>query len=473
MYIRQSFIRLSYKTNMAVVSMNSLMNGKDSRWLQLEVCREFQRNKCSRSDTECKFAHPAANVDVQNGKVTACYDSIKGRCNRTKPPCKYFHPPQHLKDQLLINGRNHLALKNALVQQMGLVANQPMVPGQVTAPIPNPAYLAQLPTTQIGNAFNPYFSHSNPLMNPLSQFFAPNPNSLTMAAAMQQTVVSQNVQAPDRLDMDLSKISPFYYDNLTLPGLMPFKRHPGDKAGLPMFQPSAAAAYQQLFQFVPQQADYPPTSTTTALSAMPKPQPQVVTQPQQPQQTPQSIVPQKSQTPELPPTQTQLQSQQLVAFHQLLAMSPQQQQQLQHQQQLQQQQSLQQQHQSLQQQQQAQLAQVQNQAQVHLAQSQAQVQNQLQDPTQQAQMQQHQAFAAVFNQLIAMRPPPPPLAAFQAPQLAPNPNLMTSPSMKQFIAAQIQHHIHNTNLTPAAINGNINTKSDEEVQQPFKKMKTA
>lgn len=57
--------------------MNNLLNGKDSRWLQLEVCREFQRNKCSRPDTECKFAHPPANVEVQNGRVTACYDSIK------------------------------------------------------------------------------------------------------------------------------------------------------------------------------------------------------------------------------------------------------------------------------------------------------------------------------------------------------------------------------------------------------------
>lgn len=61
----------------AMVNMTSLLNGKDSRWLQLEVCREFQRNKCSRQDTECKFAHPPANVEVQNGKVTACYDSIK------------------------------------------------------------------------------------------------------------------------------------------------------------------------------------------------------------------------------------------------------------------------------------------------------------------------------------------------------------------------------------------------------------
>lgn len=60
-----------------MVNMNSLLNGKDSRWLQLEVCREFQRNKCSRPDTECKFAHPPATVEVQNGRVTACYDSIK------------------------------------------------------------------------------------------------------------------------------------------------------------------------------------------------------------------------------------------------------------------------------------------------------------------------------------------------------------------------------------------------------------
>lgn len=61
----------------SMVNMNSLLSGKDSRWLQLEVCREFQRNKCSRPDTECKFAHPPANVEVQNGRVTACYDSIK------------------------------------------------------------------------------------------------------------------------------------------------------------------------------------------------------------------------------------------------------------------------------------------------------------------------------------------------------------------------------------------------------------
>ncbi|XP_040358449.1 muscleblind-like protein 1 [Ixodes scapularis] len=115
--------------------MAAAANVKDSRWLQLEVCREYQRNKCSRQDAECKFAHPPPNVEVQNGRVIACYDSIKGRCNREKPPCKYFHPPQHLKDQLLINGRNHLALKNALLQQMPL---QAMLPGQLPTAVVSP-----------------------------------------------------------------------------------------------------------------------------------------------------------------------------------------------------------------------------------------------------------------------------------------------------------------------------------------------
>ena len=64
-------------SSLALLNMSNLINQKDSRWLQLEVCREFQRNKCSRCDTECKFAHPTSNVEVQNGRVTACYDSIK------------------------------------------------------------------------------------------------------------------------------------------------------------------------------------------------------------------------------------------------------------------------------------------------------------------------------------------------------------------------------------------------------------
>ncbi|XP_076181233.1 protein muscleblind isoform X12 [Ptiloglossa arizonensis] len=76
---------------MAMVNMNNLLNGKDSRWLQLEVCREFQRNKCTRPDTECKFAHPPHNVEVQNGRVTACYDSIKVSVNEVSTTSFLIH----------------------------------------------------------------------------------------------------------------------------------------------------------------------------------------------------------------------------------------------------------------------------------------------------------------------------------------------------------------------------------------------
>lgn len=50
---------------------------RDTKWLTLEVCREFQRGTCSRSDTECKFAHPSRSCHVENGRVIACFDSLK------------------------------------------------------------------------------------------------------------------------------------------------------------------------------------------------------------------------------------------------------------------------------------------------------------------------------------------------------------------------------------------------------------
>uniref|UniRef100_A0A1B6JFY6 C3H1-type domain-containing protein n=1 Tax=Homalodisca liturata TaxID=320908 RepID=A0A1B6JFY6_9HEMI len=240
---------------MAMVNMNNLLNGKDSRWLQLEVCREFQRNKCSRPDTECKFAHPPANVEVQNGRVTACYDSIKGRCNRDKPPCKYFHPPQHLKDQLLINGRNHLALKNALMQQMGLTPGQPLVPGQVPTVATNP-YLAGMP--QVGSTFSPYFS-PGPIIPAMM-----GPDPATQLGMVQQTVVTQQkMPRSDRLEpsvlglptaQELPRKRPRDPSDdllLAFPGMVPYKRAAGDKSGVPVYQPSATA-YQQLLQpFVP------------------------------------------------------------------------------------------------------------------------------------------------------------------------------------------------------------------------------
>ncbi|XP_037297882.1 muscleblind-like protein isoform X3 [Manduca sexta] len=287
-----------------MVNMNSLLNGKDSRWLQLEVCREFQRNKCSRPDTECKFAHPPATVEVQNGRVTACYDSIKGRCNREKPPCKYFHPPQHLKDQLLINGRNHLALKNALMQQMGLTPGQ-VLPGQVPAVVGGVSgagaaagHLAALDPISLAllapQATSPYLSGVPGVGSTYAQYYAPQlvPAVLghdpAAAAAsplgvMQQPVLQQKLPRTDRLEtaaaaqqpaasatsepgkkrpapaelepppMDMKSVGSFYYDNFAFPGVVPYKRPAADKAGVPVYQP--ATTYQQLMQlqqpFVP------------------------------------------------------------------------------------------------------------------------------------------------------------------------------------------------------------------------------
>ncbi|XP_026738011.1 protein muscleblind isoform X6 [Trichoplusia ni] len=269
-------------TMATMVNMNNLLNGKDSRWLQLEVCREFQRNKCSRPDTECKFAHPPATVEVQNGRVTACYDSIKGRCNREKPPCKYFHPPQHLKDQLLINGRNHLALKNALMQQMGLTPGQ-VLPGQVPAVCwcgvqATSPYLSGVPG--VGSTYAQYYAPqlvpavlghdpaaaaASPLgvmQQPVLQQKLPRTDRLETAAAAQQPAASATSEpgkkrpAPAELEpppMDMKSVGSFYYDNFAFPGVVPYKRPAADKAGVPVYQP--ATTYQQLMQlqqpFVP------------------------------------------------------------------------------------------------------------------------------------------------------------------------------------------------------------------------------
>ncbi|XP_018058654.1 PREDICTED: histone acetyltransferase p300-like isoform X8 [Atta colombica] len=288
---------------MAMVSMNNLLNGKDSRWLQLEVCREFQRNKCTRPDTECKFAHPPANVEVQNGRVTACYDSIKGRCNREKPPCKYFHPPQHLKDQLLINGRNHLALKNALMQQIqqGLTPGQTLVPGQVPA-VEAPAPPAphhhlqqqiqqQLLATHAFMATNPYLTGMPQVSNTYSPYFAPSPIMPAIMGPADPTgvgsplgVVPQTVAMPqkmprtDRLEMDMKSVGSFYYENFAFPGMVPYKRPAADKSGVPVYQPTGATTYQQLMQlqqpFVPVSCEYtgtPPLPTQTSNQSVVQP----------------------------------------------------------------------------------------------------------------------------------------------------------------------------------------------------------
>ncbi|XP_075930469.1 muscleblind-like protein 1 isoform X15 [Petromyzon marinus] len=182
---------------------DSAMAVRDTRWLTLEVCREFQRGTCSRVDTECKFAHPPKSCQVENGRVIACFDSLKDRCTREN--CKYLHPPAHLKTQLEINGRNNLIQqKNAamLAHQMQFAAVAGVLPGSQLPPVQwhhlystggedcgrpatklwnlsarNPALAMQmfpvspgLPTTQsaASSPFNPYLAPVSPAMSLVS-----------------------------------------------------------------------------------------------------------------------------------------------------------------------------------------------------------------------------------------------------------------------------------------------------------------
>jgi len=241
---------------MAVVNVNSLLSGKDSRWLQLEVCREFQRNKCSRTDQDCKFAHPPPNVEIQNGKVTACYDSIKARCNREKPPCKYFHPPQHLKDQLLINGRNHLALKNALLQQMGFASAGHGL-GQSSVPTVSNSYLPGV------GAFNPYLSAPIMPTATAATLMAQDQANLSLSVQQHQAAVAAQQKinrANERIEVDMTANGPYYYERIPMAGMYPLKRPAtaGEKSGMPVFQ--QASAYQQLLQQSPGATTFVPVS---------------------------------------------------------------------------------------------------------------------------------------------------------------------------------------------------------------------
>ncbi|XP_043198073.1 muscleblind-like protein 1 isoform X4 [Amphibalanus amphitrite] len=244
------------------------MNIKDSRWLQLEVCREYQRNKCSRSDTECKFAHPLPHVEVQNGKVTACFDSIKGRCNREKPPCKYFHPPQHLKEQLLINGRNNLAIKNALMQQFAAGS----LPMAGTVPV---ASHGQLVLAYAGGGAE-MTSPTAPMYSlppSMSQFYTAAPTQAVgdagLVAPLALPQLQQKMQRSDRLEVEqpltaaaldgsrkrprdaADELGEPAYDAQVYFGAFPgmgvaYKRSAGDKAGIPCYPAPGAASYQQL-----------------------------------------------------------------------------------------------------------------------------------------------------------------------------------------------------------------------------------
>lgn len=50
---------------------------RDSSWLELDICRDYQKDgNCVRGE-QCRFAHPDSNVVTRDGKVTCCYDFLK------------------------------------------------------------------------------------------------------------------------------------------------------------------------------------------------------------------------------------------------------------------------------------------------------------------------------------------------------------------------------------------------------------
>ncbi|XP_069013346.1 muscleblind-like protein 1 isoform X4 [Embiotoca jacksoni] len=181
---------------------------RDTKWLTLEVCREFQRGTCSRSDQECKFAHPAKSCQVDNGRVIACFDSLKGRCSREN--CKYLHPPPHLKTQLEINGRNNLIQQKnmaMLAQQMQL-ANA-MMPGTQLPPMPmfsmTPGLATNASAAAAAAAFNPYLSPLSPGLMP-QEMLPSTPVLMASSPAINQVpnaaaAAAQKLLRTDRLEV--------------------------------------------------------------------------------------------------------------------------------------------------------------------------------------------------------------------------------------------------------------------------------
>ncbi|XP_012696263.1 muscleblind-like protein 3 isoform X2 [Clupea harengus] len=170
--------------------------GRDAKWLTLEVCREYQRGTCSRSDAECKFAHPSRSCHVENGRVIACFDSLKGRCTRDN--CKYLHPPPHLKTQLEINGRNNLIQQKTaaamLAQQM-----QFMMPGAQLQPI-NSFQMSPSLASSPSMAFGPYLSHMSPGMGLMPELMPSAPMLVPGSPTGIAMGNGNSVQKPMRTD---------------------------------------------------------------------------------------------------------------------------------------------------------------------------------------------------------------------------------------------------------------------------------
>ncbi|XP_076034860.1 uncharacterized protein LOC143021335 isoform X3 [Oratosquilla oratoria] len=192
----------------SIVPQTVVTAQKVPRTDRLEVCREFQRGACKRAEPECRFAHPPDHVSTTDeGTVTVCMDATKSRCSRD--PCRYFHPPPHLQAQLRAS--------------QGRAAQQP-VPGAAVA-----AAAASVP------AVPP----------------PPLPAAAAAAAAAAELGKKRGRDPHDELLM-------------AFPGMgVPYKRTAGDKSGVPVYQPTGNAAYQQALMqqiggqsFVPVSCEY-------------------------------------------------------------------------------------------------------------------------------------------------------------------------------------------------------------------------
>lgn len=160
-------------------ALSNIPNGnRDTEWLRVEVCREFLRGSCKRTEVQndCKFAHPQhKGINVENGKVVACFDSLKGKCHRDY--CKYLHPPPHIKSQLEINGRNAQILRKNLQPTTG------------SSMVVNPFQKADIGVFQPGAL--------QPVMSVQPQLLLINPGDQT------QTIAGNGINRlrPDRLEV--------------------------------------------------------------------------------------------------------------------------------------------------------------------------------------------------------------------------------------------------------------------------------
>ncbi|VDI82568.1 muscleblind [Mytilus galloprovincialis] len=192
---------------------------------------------------------------------------MEGKCQRKDPPCKYLHPPQHLREQLLQNGRNNLILKNLQMQ----AAMQPIMYSPAGMP---PQYVGQpMAQPQSAMQFNPYsvgvcaiptsMASDGNLISQQLQNVIPTP--ITTLASQQK------LQRADRLEPQVVEViqgkkrprDPT--DDLVLqnsmPTMIPYKRVAiaDGKSPVPAMyqQPMNIAAYQQAIAAMQGQQYFP------------------------------------------------------------------------------------------------------------------------------------------------------------------------------------------------------------------------